>query len=287
MGLPMARNVLKAGFPLSVTNRTIAKAEPLRAAGATVCATPKEVASRSDVVVTMVTSSPDVEAVTFGPDGIADGAHDGLLAVDMSTISPDVTRDIAKRAEQLGFRTVDAPVSGGEVGAVEARLSIMIGGDDADVERAMPLFRAMGKTIVHMGLHGAGQATKLANQIAVAVNNLGMAEALVFAASQGIDLRKAREVIASGAGGSWAMVNYAPKILEGDFTPGFMVDLQQKDLRLVLDAAYASKTPLPGTGLAHELYTSLQRSGEGSLGNHALIKAIERLAKVEARAKKA
>ncbi|MDE3103523.1 MAG: NAD(P)-dependent oxidoreductase [Chloroflexota bacterium] len=287
MGLPMARNLLKAGFPLAATNRTISRAEPLRAEGAPLCRTPKEVAERSDVVITIVTSSPDVEAVTFGPDGIADGAHDGLLAVDMSTISPDVTRDIARRAADRGFRTVDAPVSGGEVGAIEARLSIMIGGEDADVARAMPLFRAMGKTIVHMGPHGAGQATKLANQIAVALNNLGVSEALVFAAAQGIDLRKAREVIAGGAGGSWAMVNYAPKILDGDFAPGFMVDLQQKDLRLVLDAAYESKTPLPGTSLSHELYTSLQRSGEGSLGNHALIKAIERLAKVEARAKKA
>ncbi len=229
---------------------------------------------------------PDVDAVTFGPNGIADGAHEGLLAVDMSTISPDVTRDVAKRAAERGFRTIDAPVSGGEIGAIEARLSIMVGGDDADVARAMPLFQAMGKTIVHMGPHGAGQATKLANQIAVALNNLGVSEALVFAAAQGIDLAKAREVIAGGAGSSWAMVNYAPKILQGDFAPGFMVDLQQKDLRLVLDAAYGSRTPLPGTSLAHELYTSLQQIGEGRLGNHSLIKVIERLAAKEARAKK-
>ncbi len=285
MGLPMARNLLKAGFPVAVTNRTLSRAEPLRAEGATVCRTPNEVAAHSDVVVSMVTSSPDVEAVTFGPDGIADGAHAGLLAIDMSTISPDVAKDVARRAAERGFRTIDAPVSGGEIGAIEARLSIMVGGDDADVERAMPVLRALGKTIVHMGPHGAGQATKLANQIAVALNNLGMSEALVFAAAQGLDVAKTREVIASGAGMSWAMANYAPKILAGDFAPGFLVDLQQKDLRLVLDAAYAAKTALPGTALAHSLYTALQQAGEGRDGNHALIKVLERLSGVEARAK--
>jgi 3-hydroxyisobutyrate dehydrogenase len=163
----------------------------------------------------------------------------------------------------------------------------MIGGDDADVARAMPVFQALGKTIVHMGPHGAGQATKLANQIAVVLNNLGVSEALVFAAAQGLDLAKTREVIASGAGGSWAMANYAPKILAGDFDPGFMVDLQQKDLRLALDAAYATKTSLPGTALTHALYTVLQQAGEGRDGNHALIKVIERLSGVEARANKA
>lgn len=285
MGLPMARNLLKAGFPVSVTNRTLARADTLKAEGATVCATPKEVAARSDIVITMVTNSPDVESVTFGEGGIAEGAHDGLLAIDMSTISPEVSRSIAERAAERGFRTLDAPVSGGQIGAVEARLSIMIGGDDADVARAMPVFQALGKTIVHMGPHGAGQATKLANQIAVVLNNLGVSEALVFAAAQGLDLAKAREVIAGGAGGSWAMVNYAPKILAGDFAPGFMVDLQQKDLRLALDAAYATKTSLPGTALTHALYTALQQAGGGREGNHSLIKAIERLSGVEARAK--
>ena len=283
MGLPMARNALRAGFPVTVTNRSIARAETLRAEGATVVGTPREVAERSDLVVTMVTSSPDVEAVVFGPDGVADGAHEGLLAIDMSTISPLATRDFAARAAQRGFRTLDAPVSGGEVGAIEARLAIMIGGDEADVARAMPLFSSLGKTIVHIGDHGAGQACKLANQIAVAINNLGVSEALVFAATQGIDLEKTRQVIAGGAGSSWAMQNYAPKILAGDFRPGFMVDLQQKDLRLVLDAAFAEHLSLPGTSLAHALYTALQKDGGGREGNHALIRAIERLAGVEAR----
>jgi 3-hydroxyisobutyrate dehydrogenase len=285
MGLPMARNLLKAGFPVSVTNRTASRAETLRAEGATICSSPKEVAARSEVVITMVTDSPDVEAVTFGPDGIADGSHGGLLAIDMSTISPGVARSIATRGAERGFHTLDAPVSGGELGAVEARLTIMIGGESSDIERAMPIFRALGKTIVHMGPHGSGQATKLANQIAVALNNLGVSESLVFAAAQGLDPAKVREVIASGAGGSWAMVNYAPKILAGDFSPGFMVDLQQKDLRLVLDAAFATHTPLPGTGLTHALYTALQQAGGGREGNHALIKAIERIAGVVARAK--
>ena len=285
MGTPMARNALKAGFPVTVTNRTPGRAKPLGEAGATVVRTPREVAQRCDIVVTMVTSSPDVEAVTFGPDGIASGAHDGLLAVDMSTISPAATRDIAKRAAENRppFRTLDAPVSGGEVGAIEARLSIMIGGAEEDAKRAMPLFQALGKTIVHVGDHGAGQACKLANQIAVALNNLGVSEALVFAKAQGIDLERTRQVIAGGAGSSWAMQNYAPKMLAGDFKPGFMVDLQQKDLRLVLDGAYGERVSLPGTALVHALYTALQHDGGGRDGNHALLKVIERLSGVEAR----
>ena len=283
MGLPMARNALKAGFPVTVTNRTLGKADPLTAEGGTAVTTPREVAERSDIVVTMVTSSPDVEAVTFGPNGIAYGAHPGLLVIDMSSISPVATRAFAERADEKGFRTLDAPVSGGEIGAVEARLSIMVGGDEADVERARPLFEALGKTIVHIGGHGAGQACKLANQIAVAINNLGVSEALVFAAAQGIDLERTRQVIAGGAGSSWAMQNYAPKMLAGDFKPGFMVDHQQKDLRNVLDAAFSSHLSLPGTSLVHALYNALQHDGGGREGNLAIIKVIERLSGVEAR----
>jgi len=285
MGAPMARNALKAGFAVTVTNRTLDRAKPLGDAGATVMRTPREVAERSDIVITMVTSSPDVETVTFGPDGIAAGAHEGLLAIDMSTVSPAATREFAKRAaaNRPPFRTLDAPVSGGELGAIEARLSIMIGGDEKDVKRAMPVFEALGKTIVHIGDHGAGQASKLANQIAVALNNLGVSEALVFAKAQGIDLERTRQVIAGGAGSSWAMQNYAPKMIAGDFKPGFMVDLQQKDLRLVLDDAYGQHVSLPGTALVHALYAALQHDGGGRDGNHALLKVIERLSGVEAR----
>src|SRR5437867_639359 len=173
-------------------------------------------------------------------DGSASGARPELLAIDMSTISPAASREIAKRAaaNKPPFHTLDAPVSGGELGAIEARLAIMVGGGEADTKRAMPLFEVLGKTIVHIGDHGAGQACKLANQIAVAINTLGVSEALVFAKAQGIDLERTRQVIAGGAGSSWAMQNYAPKMLAGDFRPGFMVDLQQKDLRLVLDNAF-------------------------------------------------
>jgi 3-hydroxyisobutyrate dehydrogenase len=283
MGLPMARNAVTAGFPVTVTNRTQDKAEPLRSAGATVVATPREVAERSDIVVTMVTNAPDVETVTFGADGIAEGAHDGLLVIDMSSISPVAARSFAERAQAKGFKTLDAPVSGGEIGAIEARLSIMVGGDDGDVERARPLFEALGKTIVHIGGHGAGQACKLANQIAVAINNLGVSEALVFAAAMGIDLERTRQVIAGGAGSSWAMQNYAPKMLAGDFKPGFMVDHQQKDLRNVLDAAYSAHVSLPGTALAHALYNALQQDSGGREGNLAIIKVIEKLSGIEAR----
>ena len=280
----MARNLLRAGFPLTVWNRTRERAAPLETDGAAVASSPAAVAEASDIVVTMVTNTPDVEAVLFGPNGVAEGAHDGMLAIDMSTISPEATREFASRAQPMGIHTIDAPVSGGEIGAIEARLAIMIGGDEPDVARARPVFEALGKTIVHVGPHGAGQACKLANQVAVAINNLGVAEALVFAASQGIDLNRVREVIAGGAGSSWAMVNYAPKMLAGDFKPGFMVDLQQKDLRLVLDAVYAAHISLPGAALAHELYNALQRDGGGREGNLALIKVIERLSGIEARA---
>jgi 3-hydroxyisobutyrate dehydrogenase len=285
MGGPMARNALKAGFPVTVTNRTLSRAEPLAKDGATVVKTPREVAERSDIVVTMVPNTPHVEAAVFGPDGVAAGARDGLLLIDMSTISPTATRELAERAakNKPPFHTLDAPVSGGEIGAIEARLSIMIGGDEADLKRATPLFEALGKTIVHIGDHGAGQACKLANQVAVAINNLGVSEALVFAASQGIDLEKTRQVIAGGAGSSWAMNNYAPKMLAGDFRAGFMIDLQQKDLRLVLDNAFADHISLPGAALVHELYNALQKDGGGREGNHALIKIIERLSKIEAR----
>ena len=285
MGGPMARNAMKAGFSVTVTNRTSSRAAPLAKDGATVVKTPREVAERSEIVVTMVPNTPDVEAAVFGPDGVAAGARDGLLLIDMSTISPAATRAFAERGgkNRPPFRTLDAPVSGGELGAIEARLSIMIGGDAVDVKRAMPLFEGLGKTIVHIGDHGAGQACKLANQIAVALNNLGVAEALVFAASQGIDLEKTRQVIAGGAGSSWAMHNYAPKMLAGDFRPGFMIDLQQKDLRIVLDNAFADHLSVPGAALVHELYNALQRDGGGREGNHALIKVIEKLSGIEAR----
>jgi 3-hydroxyisobutyrate dehydrogenase len=285
MGLPMARNALKAGFPVTVTNRTLEKADALKAEGATVAKSPREVAQRSDIVVTMVTNAPDVEAVAFGTDGIADGAHPGLLWIDMSSISPVASRAFAERAGEKGIAALDAPVSGGQVGAIEARLSIMVGGEAADVERARPLFEALGKTIVHIGGHGAGQACKLANQISVAINNLGVSEALVFAAAMGIDLERTRQVIAGGAGSSWAMQNYAPKMLAGDFKPGFLVDHQQKDLRNVLDAAFSSHVSLPGTSLAHALYTALQASGGGRDGNHAVLKVIEQLSGIEARTK--
>ncbi|MBI4345419.1 MAG: NAD(P)-dependent oxidoreductase [Elusimicrobia bacterium] len=285
MGKPMARNLLKAGVPVTVWNRTRAKAEELGKEGAAVAATPKALAERSDIVITMVTNSPDVEHVLFGADGALHGARTDQLFIDMSTISPVVTRSIAERCAAHGVHTLDAPVSGGEIGAIEARLSIMVGGDAAEVERGMPLFQAMGKTIVHVGPHGAGQVVKLANQIAVAINNLGVSEALVFAAAHSIDLERTRQVIAAGAGSSWAMQNYAPKILAGDFGPGFMVDLQQKDLRLVLEAGFERHLGLPGTALAHELYNTLQRDGGGREGNLALIKAIEQLAGVDARQK--
>jgi 3-hydroxyisobutyrate dehydrogenase len=283
MGAPMARNLLRAGFPLTVFNRTESKSESLRAAGASVGRSPQEVTERSDVIITIVRDTPDVEAVWFGEGGIAGASHPGLVAIDMSTISPDATRSFAERARSAGFSAIDAPVSGGPTGAESASLSIMIGGDESDVARAMPIFQALGKTIIHVGGHGAGQVCKLANQICVVLNNLGTSEALVFAARQGIDLEKTRQVISAGAGSSWSMQNSAPKMLVGDFRPGFSIDLQQKDLRLVLDEAYSSHVSLPGASLVHSLYNALQAEGRGAESTLALITVLERLAGVSAR----
>ncbi len=283
MGLPMARNLIKAGFALTVNDRVAERAAMVGKEGARLAGSAREVTESSDVVISMVPSSPDVEAVYFGPGGIAEAARPGLLTIDMSTIAPSVAKKVAEKAAALGLRTLDAPVTGGEIGAVQGSLTVMIGGDAEDVARAMPLFTAMGKSVVHIGPHGAGQTCKLANQIAVAVNNLAASEALVFAASQGIDLEKVREVLASGSGSSHAFRTFAPKMLVGDFRPGFTIDLQQKDLRLVLDTAFDAHVSLPGTALTHQLYSALQQEGGGKQAHIALIRAIERLSGVEAR----
>lgn len=283
MGLPMARNLMKAGFRLTVADIVPDRAALLGAAGAAVAGTASEVATRSDIVISMVPNSPDVEAVYFGPHGIADSVRAGMLAIDMSTIAPAVARRVAQRSARIGLATLDAPVTGGELGAIQGTLTVMIGGERSDVDRATPLFTAMAKAAVHIGPHGAGQTCKLANQIAVAVNNLAASEALVFAASQRIDLEKVREVLASGSGSSWAMKTFAPKMLARDFRPGFTIDLQQKDLRLVLDTAFDAHVSLPGTALTHQLYSALQQDGGGREAHIALIKAIERLSGIEAR----
>jgi 3-hydroxyisobutyrate dehydrogenase len=268
----MAKNLLKAGFALTVFNRTRAKMDELVSLGAVGADSPRAVAEHSDIVITMVSDSPDVRAVILGPNSVIEGVRAGMLVIDMSTISPTVTREIAARLADKNCALLDAPVSGGEKGAAEGTLSIMVGGDAKDVQRAMPVFLAMGKTVTHIGPTGAGQICKLANQIAVGLHNLAIGEALVFAAKAGVDPAKVQQAIAAGAGGSWAFSNLAPKILRRDFSPGFMVRLQQKDLRLVLDAAREMNLPLPATALTFQLYEAILARGAEREGNHALVK---------------
>jgi 3-hydroxyisobutyrate dehydrogenase len=277
----MAHNLLKAGFPLTVWNRTASKMEPLTAAGAAAGRDPADVAARSDVVVVCVSDTPDVEAVIRGEQGIVQGAKAGSLVIDCSTISPLATRKLAAALGEKGVAMLDAPVSGGSEGAAKGTLSIMVGGEAADFERAQPVFQAIGKKITHVGPIGAGQTVKLVNQILVVGNCLAMCEALLFAQAGGVDLAKTLEAVSAGAAGSWMLSNRGPQILQRDWRPGFTIDLQQKDIRLVLDAADELGVPLPGTALIFQLYRTLQSQGLGSEGNHALVKALEHLAGFE------
>lgn len=281
MGTGMARNLLKAGFPLQVWNRTTSRAEPLVAEGATLAESPAALAAASDIIITCVSDTPDVEAVILGEDGVIAGARSGALVIDMSTISPQATIAIGEQLAEHGVHMLDAPISGGSEGAARGTLSIMIGGDAADVARAQPVFAAMGKTITHVGGHGAGQTVKLVNQILVVGNTLAMCEALLFAQAGGVDLQKAFEAVSPGAAGSWMFSNRAPQILRRDWRPGFTIDLQQKDLRLVLQAADSLGVPVPTTSMIFNLYRTLQARGLGAEGNHGLVKALEHLAGFE------
>ena len=285
MGAPMALNLLKAGFSLKVYNRSDRpRVQEVVDAGGERVGTPREAALDSDVIITMVTDTPDVEAVIMGEDGAIHGAAAGSTVIDMSTVSPRVTREIAAALAERGVRMLDAPVSGGDVGAINGTLSIMVGGDQAVFDDCLPVFEAMGANINLIGGHGAGQTTKLCNQIAVSVNNLAMSEALMLAAASDLEVEKVLDAISGGAAGSWQLSNLGPRILKGDFEPGFMVNLQQKDLKLVLQAANDIKLALPGVGLAHQYFNIVERAGCAEEGTQALIKAYERQAGREARA---
>jgi len=233
-------------------------------------------------VLVCVSDTPDVEAVIFGPHGVAAGAKPGTLVIDASTISPQATRSVAARLAAAGVAFLDAPVSGGSEGAALGTLSIMVGGDAADFERATPVLRAIGKTITHMGPVGSGQTCKLVNQVLVVVNMLAVSEALLLAEAGGLDLDRTISAVESGAGGSWMLGNRGPQVVRRDFRPGFTIDLQQKDLRLVLEAADSLGLPMLATATVFQLYRSLQAEGLGGEGNHALVKALERLSGVTA-----
>ncbi|MFN8488341.1 MAG: NAD(P)-dependent oxidoreductase [Caldilineaceae bacterium] len=281
MGQGMARNLLKAGFNVCVWNRTASKADALVAEGAQVGQSPADVAAQCDIIVTCVSDTPDVEAVILGENGVIHGAKAGSLVIDCSTISPQATKDIAAQLAAKGIHMLDAPVSGGSEGAAKGTLTIMVGGAAEDVQRAMPVFKAMGKTITHIGESGSGQIVKLVNQVLVVGNCLAMCEALLLAQAGGVDLQKTIDAISQGAAGSWMFTNRAPQIIRRDWRPGFMISLQQKDLRLVLDAADELGVPLPGTSLIFNLYRTLEAQGLSSEGNHGLMKALEHLAGFE------
>ncbi|MCL4827459.1 MAG: NAD(P)-dependent oxidoreductase [Caldilinea sp.] len=284
MGRGMAANLLKAGFELTVWNRTATRMQDLVAQGAHAGADPADVAARSDIIITCVSDTPDVKTVILDEQGVIHGARPGALVIDCSTISPQATREIADALRAKGVFMLDAPISGGSEGAAKGTLSIMVGGAGDQFERALPVFQAMGKTITHVGGHGAGQTVKLVNQVLVVGNCIAMCEALLFAQAGGVDLQKTYDAISQGAAGSWMFTNRAPQIIQRDWRPGFTIDLQQKDLRLVLEAADELGAPVPVTSLIFQFYRTLQAQGLGSEGNHALIKALENLAGFEIKA---
>jgi 3-hydroxyisobutyrate dehydrogenase len=286
MGRGMARNLLKAGFNVRVWNRTPARMAELAAEGAATAKDPADLAAQCDILITCVSDTPDVEAVLLGdnPPGAIHGLKPGSLVIDMSTISPHATRALAEKLRAKGAEMLDAPVSGGSEGAARGTLSIMVGGEAEQVARARPVFEAMGKAITHVGGHGDGQMVKLVNQILVVGHALAMSEALLFAQAGGLDLQKTLDAVKAGAAGSWMLSNRGPQIIERDFRPGFTIDLQQKDVRLVLAAADQMGVPVLGTSLIFNLYRTLQADGLGGEGNHALVKALERLAGIEVRA---
>ena len=278
MGKPMATNLLNAGYPLTVWNRTRSKMDDLLAKGASGAESPKEVAEKSDVVITIVTDSPDVEDIVLGPQGAIHGAYPSLVLIDMSTISPTVAQKVAKELSEKGVKMLDAPVSGGDVGAQKGTLSIMVGGPKETFDECLPILEVLGKRITHMGPNGMGQTTKLCNQVICALNIQAVCEGLMLGAKAGLDLKRLLDVVTAGAAGSWMLSNLGPKMVEGDMRPGFKIRHQQKDLRLVLQFAAELGLPLPGTALVQQMLRAAEAEGMGEKGTQAAIVAMEKLA---------
>jgi len=275
MGAPMARNLLRAGHAVTVHSRTRARVAALAADGATAADSPAAVAAAVDAVVTMLPDTPDVRAVIAGPAGVLAGARPGLLAIDMSTIAPDAARALAAEAAAVGVAFLDAPVSGGELGAVAGTLSIMVGGDEAAFARAEPIFAALGQQVTYMGGPGHGQMTKLVNQVVGAATLAAVAEGVVLAARAGLEPAAVLRALGGGAAASWMLTNLAPRMQRRDFAPGFMVRLQQKDLRLARAAAEQLGVRLPLTAVVHELLAAVAAQGGGALGTQAIVTALE------------
>jgi 2-hydroxy-3-oxopropionate reductase len=278
MGRPMARNLLKAGYPLVVHSRSRGPVEEIAKAGAKVGTSPRDVASQSDVVITMLPNSPDVEQVVLGRDGVIESARPGMVLLDMSTISPLVSQKVGTALAEKSVKMLDAPVSGGEKGAIDGVLSIMVGGDKAVFEKALPIFQAMGKTITHLGPLGAGGFTKLANQIIVAVNLTALGEALTLAKKAGLDRELTLTALAGGLAGSKCLDQKKPNYLAGTYNPGFKIDLHYKDLGLIMESARALGVPLPATAAVQELFSALRVKGRGGLDHSGVITLLEDLA---------
>ena len=281
MGAAMCGHVLDAGYPVTVNTRTKAKAGGLLDRGARWVDTPAEVAAASDISFAIVGFPEDVREVFLGGEGLLAGASAGEIVVDMTTSEPALAVEIAGQAARMGAAALDAPVSGGDVGARNGVLSIMIGGEEEAVERARPIFETMGATIVRQGGPGAGQHTKAVNQILIAACVVGLSEALLYGRRAGLDLDAVMESVSGGAAGSWSLSNYGPRMLRGDFEPGFFVDHFVKDMGIALQEAAAMRLPAPGLALARELYVSLQAQGLGRKGTQSLILALARMAGLE------
>lgn len=275
MGKPMARNILKKGFSLAVYNRSRAPVEELASMGAAPCSSPAEVALRSEVLITMLPDEPQVAEVLTG---VFEGMRSGLVLVDMSTVSPMFSRQMAAAARSRGGDMLDAPVSGSTMAAEQGNLTIMVGGSRKTFEETLPVLQAMGKNIFYMGESGAGSFAKLCNQIAVAVNLLGVCEMLLLASKAGLNLSQVVEVVSTGAGGSWQLANLGPRMISRDFNPGFKVKHLRKDLRIIREVSEKLGLPLQAVALVSELIKALDEKGHGEEGTQALIKLVETLA---------
>jgi 3-hydroxyisobutyrate dehydrogenase len=278
MGLSICGHVMARAASVVVHNRTPGKAKPLLDRGAQRADTPRQVAERSNVVFTMVGFPRDVREVYLGKDGIIAGSKSGTILVDMTTTEPSLAREIDAAARARGLHAVDAPVSGGDVGAREAKLSIMVGGEAEIVERIHPLLETMGTNVIHQGPAGAGQHAKMCNQIQIAGTMVGMCEGLIYARKAGLDIETMLKSISGGAAGCWSLENLAPRICKRNFDPGFFVDHFVKDMGIALEEAKRMNLPLPGLALAHQLYVAVQALGHGRKGTHALMLALEHMA---------
>ena len=281
MGKSIARNILKAGFPLVVHNRSRGAVDELVAEGASAAASAREVAARVDVIFTNLPDTPDVEQVVLGENGIIEGVHEGLTYVDNSTIKPAAARRIAEKLAAKNVPALDAPVSGGDIGARNGTLTIMVGGEASALERVMPVFLAMGKTVTHVGDSGAGQVAKAANQIMVAAQMVAMGELLVFSRKAGVDPRKVVDAIKGGAAQCWTLDVKPPRLFDGNRNPGFKAFMQLKDLKIIMETAREYDIPVPGTAGNTKLFQEMVDSGMGDLDNSAVVGVIEEKAGVK------